>query len=40
VDQPEQDVLGADVAVVQQTGFFLGEHHDSPSPVSEAFEHV
>ena len=40
VDQPEQDVLGADVAVVQQTGFFLREHHDSPSPVGEAFEHV
>ena len=40
VDQPQQDVLGADVAVVQQPRFFLGEDHDPPSPVCEAFEHV
>ena len=40
VDEAEQDVLGADVAVVQQPRFFLGEHHDPPGPVSEAFEHV
>ena len=39
VDEPEQDVLGADVAVVQQAGFFLGEHHDPPCPVGEAFKH-
>ena len=39
VDQPEQDVLGADVAVVEEACLLLGEHDDSPSPVSEAFEH-
>ena len=40
VDQPEQDVLGTDVAVVQQACFLLGEDHDPASPVGEAFEHV
>ena len=27
VDQPEQDVLGADVAVVEQARFLLRQHH-------------
>ena len=40
VDQPEQDVLGADVVVVEQPRFLLGEHHDPAGPVGEAFEHV
>ena len=40
VDQAEQDVLGADVAVVQQPGFLLSEHHDPPGPIGEAFKHV
>ena len=40
VDQAEQDVLGADVAVVQQACFLLSEDHDPASPVGEAFEHV
>ena len=40
VDQPEQDVLGADVAVVQQARFLLGEDDDPAGPVSESFEHV
>ena len=39
VDQTEQDVLGADVVVVEQARFFLGQHHDPPGPVGEAFEH-
>ena len=40
VDQAEQDVLGADVAVVEEARFLLGEHDDSSSPVGKAFEHV
>src|SRR5690606_4287986 len=40
VDQPEQDVLGTDVAVVQQARFLLCEDHDPASPIGEAFEHV
>jgi hypothetical protein len=40
VDQPEQDVLGPDVVVVQHPRLFLREDDDSPGPVGEAFEHV
>ena len=40
VDQPEQDVLGADVVVVEHPRLFLGEDHDSSGSVGEAFEHV
>ena len=40
VDQPEQDVLGADVVVVEHPRLFLGENHDSSGAVREAFEHV
>ena len=40
VDQPEQDVLGADVGVVQQARFLLGEDDDPAGPVGESFEHV
>jgi len=32
VNETEQNVLGADVVVVQQSGFFLGEYYYSPSP--------
>ncbi len=39
VDQPEEDVLGADVVVVQEPGFLLGEHHHPPGPVGEPLEH-
>ena len=39
VDETEQDVLGADVAVAQQPSFFLGQHHDPPGPIGEAFKH-
>ena len=39
VDQPEQDVLGADVRVIEQTRLFLGENDDPAGSVSEAFEH-
>ena len=39
VDQPEQDVLGADVVVVEHPRLFLGEDHDPPGPVGEALKH-
>ena len=39
-DEPEQDVLGPDVVVVQQARLFLGEDHDPASSVGEALEHL
>ena len=39
VDEAEQDVLGADVVVVEQAGFFLRQHDDPAGPVGESFEH-
>ena len=39
VDEAEQDVLGADVGVVQQPRFFLRQHDHSSGPVGETFEH-
>src|SRR5690606_18940391 len=38
VDEAEEDVLGADVVVVEEPGFFLGQDHDPSSPVGEPFE--
>ena len=38
VDQPEQDVLGADVAVVEEASLLLGQDHHSAGPVGEPFE--
>src|SRR5437868_987086 len=38
MDESEQDVLGADVVVVEQAGFFLRKHDDPTGPVSESFE--
>ena len=40
VDQPEQDVLGADVVVVEEARLFLRQHDDSAGPVGEPFEQV
>ena len=39
VDEAEQDVLGADVAVVQQACFLLRQHHHPTGPIGEAFKH-
>ncbi len=39
VDQPEEDVLGADEAVIEQARLLLGQHQDSTSSVCESFEH-
>jgi hypothetical protein len=38
--QPEQDVLGADVVVLERPGLVLCEDDDLASPFSEAFEQV
>ena len=40
VDQPEQDVLGPDVVVVEEPRLFLREYDDSAGPVGEALEHA
>ena len=39
VEQPQKDVLGADVVVIEEPGFFLGQHHDPSGSVGEAFKH-
>src|SRR5262249_17008246 len=39
VDQAEQNVLRADVVVIQHARFFLRENHNSPCPVGKALEH-
>jgi hypothetical protein len=38
-EQPEQDVLGADVVVLQRTCFVLRKDDDLPCPFCEALEH-
>src|SRR5262249_9440909 len=40
VDEPEQDVLGPDVVVVDHPRLFLGEDHDAPGAVGEPFKHL
>jgi len=40
VDQPEQDVLGSDVVVVEHPRFFLSEDDDPSRAIGEPFEHV
>lgn len=39
VKQSEQDVLSADVAVVEHPGLFLSQDHDPPCAVGEVLEH-
>ena len=38
VDESEQDVLGADVVVVEEACLLLGEHHDPSGSVCESLE--
>ena len=38
MNEPEEDVLGADVTVVEETSLFLGKNNHSASPVGKAFE--
>ena len=40
VDQAKQNVLGPDVVVVEQAGFFLSQDDDPTGPVCESLEHV
>jgi hypothetical protein len=39
VDEAKEDVLGADVVVVQHPSFLLGQDDDPARPVGEPFEH-
>ncbi len=39
VNHPEQNVLGADVIVIEEPGLFLSENHDPSGPVREPFKH-
>ena len=39
-DEPQENVLGADEAVVEQARFLLRPHQDLPCPVREPFEHL
>jgi hypothetical protein len=38
--QPEQDVLGADVVVIEHPGLFLSPDHHPTRPVGEPLEHA
>ena len=40
VDEAEQDVLGADVVVVEHPGLFLGQDDNTAGSVGEPLEHV
>ena len=39
LDQPEQNVLGADVLMIEPLGFLIGQLHDLSSAVCETFVH-
>jgi hypothetical protein len=40
VDEAEEDVLGADVVVVEHPGLFLGQDDNTPCSVGEPLEHL
>jgi hypothetical protein len=40
MDEAEQDVLGANVVVVEHPGFFLRQDDNPPRPVGKPLEHV
>ena len=40
MDEAKQDVLGADVRVVEQARFFLRQHHDPAGPIGKPFKHL
>jgi hypothetical protein len=39
MDESQQDVLSADVVVVQHASLFLRQHHDASGPVCKPLEH-
>ena len=40
LDQPQKDMLGADVLVIEALGLLVGQRHDFASPIRKPFEHV
>src|ERR1700722_10580133 len=40
VDEAKQDVLSADVVVVEHPGFFLSQDNNPPRPVGKPLEHL
>src|SRR4029453_4471220 len=40
VEKPEQDVLGADLVLIEEPSLLLREHDDPSSPVGEALKHA
>ena len=40
VDEAQQDVLGADVVVIEHPGFFLSQDHNPPRSVGKPLEHI
>src|SRR5690348_14187741 len=40
MDEAEQDVLGADVVVIEHPGFFLRQDNNPPRSVGKPLEHV
>jgi hypothetical protein len=40
VDQAQQDVLGADEAVVEHPGLFLGQNDNPTRPVGKPLKHL
>jgi len=40
MDEAEQEVLGADVVVVQHPGLFLRQDHNPAGPVGKPLEHA
>ncbi len=40
VDEAQEDVLGANVVVIEHPGFFLRQDNNPPRPVSEPLEHL
>src|SRR4029077_6729199 len=39
-DEAEQEVLGADVVMIEHPGFFLRQDNNPPRPVGKPLEHV
>jgi hypothetical protein len=39
MNESKQNMLGADVRMIEQAGFFLSQHYDPAGPIGKAFEH-
>ena len=40
MDEAQEDVLGADVVVIEHLGLFLGQYNDSACSVGKPLKHV